>query len=69
MIHRAFDLFGAYTQAYLENGENKGFLRGDLDTREAALAVNAMLLEAAGASSPRRSGTKPGVSGSTPLSV
>lgn len=47
MIHRAFDLFGAYTQAYLENGKNKGFLRGDLETREAALAVNAMLLEAA----------------------
>ena len=47
MIHRAFDLFGAYTQAYLENGKNKGFLRADLETREAALAVNAMLLEAA----------------------
>jgi AcrR family transcriptional regulator len=47
MIHKAFDLFGAYTQSYLENGVNKGFLRNDLHTREAALAVNSMLLEAA----------------------
>ncbi len=47
MIHKAFDLFGAYTQAYLENGKGKGFLRPDLHTREAALAVNSMLLEAA----------------------
>jgi AcrR family transcriptional regulator len=47
MIHKAFELFGAYTQAYLENGVNKGFLRSDLHTREAALAVNSMLLEAA----------------------
>lgn len=47
MIHKAFDLFGAYTQSYLENGKDKGFLRSDLHTREAALAVNSMLLEAA----------------------
>jgi AcrR family transcriptional regulator len=47
MIHRAFDLFGAYTQAYLENGMRKGFLRKDIHPREAALAVNSMLLEAA----------------------
>jgi AcrR family transcriptional regulator len=47
MIHKAFDLFGAYTQSYLENGMSKGFLRPDIHTREAALAVNSMLLEAA----------------------
>ncbi len=47
MIHGAFDLFGEYTRAYLENGMAKGFLRGDLKPREAALAINAMLLEAA----------------------
>ena len=47
MIHGAFDVFGEYTRAYLENGKGKGFLRGDLETREAALAINAMLLEAA----------------------
>lgn len=47
MIHKAFDLFGAYTQAYLENGKSKGFLRQDIHTQEAALALNSMLLEAA----------------------
>jgi AcrR family transcriptional regulator len=47
MVHKAFELFGAYTQSYLENGKRRGFLRGDLHTREAALAVNSMLLEAA----------------------
>lgn len=47
MIHKAFDLFGEYTKAYLENGMRKGFLRGDIHAREAALAINSMLLEAA----------------------
>ncbi len=47
MIHKAFDLFGEYTRGYLENGVRKGFLRPDIRTRETALAVNSMLLEAA----------------------
>lgn len=47
MVHGTFDVFGEYTRAYLENGKARGFLRGDLETREAALAINAMLLEAA----------------------
>lgn len=47
MIQQAFDLFGEYTKAYLENGMSKGFLRLDLKPGETALAINAMLLEAA----------------------
>ncbi len=47
MMHKAFDLFGEHTRAYPENGMRKGFLRGDIHPREAALAINSMLLEAA----------------------
>jgi AcrR family transcriptional regulator len=43
----AFDLFAAYTQAYLKNGVEKGFLRQDINTWETALALNAILFEAA----------------------
>lgn len=38
-------LFGQMTQAYLENGVARGFLRKDLDTETTALAVNAMIFE------------------------
>jgi AcrR family transcriptional regulator len=38
-------LFGQMTQAYLENGVARGFLRADLDTETTALAVNAMIFE------------------------
>ena len=46
-VDAAFDLFAAYTQAYLKNGIEKGFLRRDVNTWETALAVNAVLFEAA----------------------
>lgn len=42
----AFDLFGAITEGYLQNGINKRFLRADLDVRITALALNALLFEA-----------------------
>lgn len=47
LIHRAFDMFGAFTELYFQNGLRKGFLREGLPTRETALAVNAMIFEAA----------------------
>lgn len=46
-IRRAIDLFGAFTQRYLDNGVRRGFLRADLDTEITALAINAMILEGA----------------------
>lgn len=46
-IHAAFDLFAAYTELYLKNGVEQGFLRPDIHTHEASLVINAMLFEAA----------------------
>ena len=46
LIHRAFDMFGVFTELYFQNGLRKGFLRPGLRTRETALAVNAMIFEA-----------------------
>ncbi len=46
-IQNAFDMFGIYTELYLKNGMDKGFIRDNLHTRETALAVNSMILEAA----------------------
>jgi len=46
-INAAFDLFAGYTELYLRNGIDRGFLRPDIHTREASLAINAMLFEAA----------------------
>ena len=37
--------FGAATQAYLDNGVGRGFLRPDLDTEVTALAINAIIFE------------------------
>jgi AcrR family transcriptional regulator len=37
--------FGTMTEAYLENGISKGFLRAGLDRRTTALAINAMAFE------------------------
>jgi len=45
-IRDIFDFFGRYTERYFLNGVRKGYLRGDLHTRETALAVNAALFEA-----------------------
>jgi len=46
-INAAFDLFAGYTELYLRNGIERGFLRSDIHTRETSLAINAMLFEAA----------------------
>lgn len=46
-INKAFEIFGAYTELYLKNGIERGFLRPDIHTHETALAINAMLFEAA----------------------
>ncbi len=46
-IGAAFNLFAAYTETYLKNGVEKGFLRNDMRTRESSIAINAMLFEAA----------------------
>lgn len=45
-IDAAFELFADYTEGYVKNGMEKGFLRPDLHAREAARAVNAMMFEA-----------------------
>lgn len=44
-IRGVMALFARFTQAYLANGKQKGFLRADLDTEVTALAVNAMIFE------------------------
>lgn len=46
-IESALSLFANYTESYLKNGVEKGFLRPDIHTWETALAINAMLFEAA----------------------
>jgi len=45
-IAEIFDLFGKYTERYLQNGIEKGYLRADMHVRETALAINAALFEA-----------------------
>lgn len=44
-LQTAVQLLGASTQAYLENGVKKGFLRKDLDCELTALAINAVIFE------------------------
>lgn len=44
-LRAAVALFGTMTQAYLDNGVARGFLKQDLDTETTALAVNAMIFE------------------------
>ena len=44
-ITNMMDIFGRYTELYLINGRDKGFLRADLDTRICALAINAVVFE------------------------
>jgi AcrR family transcriptional regulator len=46
-VQEIFDLFGRYTEMYLINGVEKGFLRKDLHIRETALGINSMIFEAA----------------------
>ncbi|MBC7230535.1 MAG: TetR/AcrR family transcriptional regulator [Actinobacteria bacterium] len=45
-IREVFDLFGSYTELYLKNGVEKGYLREGMHVKETALAVNAALFEA-----------------------
>ncbi len=44
-IQRVWELSGEVTETYLINGKSKGFLRADLDTSVAALAINALIFE------------------------
>lgn len=46
-ISAAFDLFASYTELYLKTGIKRGFLKPHTHIHEAALAINAMLFEAA----------------------
>lgn len=44
-LQAAVSFFGVSTQAYLDNGVARGFLRGGLDTEITALAINSMIFE------------------------
>lgn len=46
-IHEMMDVFARFTENYLINGRDKGFLRQDLDTKKTAVAINAFIFEAA----------------------
>ena len=46
-IRQAFAVAGQIGQLYIANGVRKGFLRPGLNAEKAALAINAMILEAA----------------------
>ena len=46
-LRNAYDLFAEYTEAYLRNGVEKGFLRADLDVWTAARVINGMIFEGA----------------------
>jgi AcrR family transcriptional regulator len=44
-LQAAVTFFGLSTQAYLDNGVARGFLRATLDTEITALAINSMIFE------------------------
>lgn len=44
-VREVMELFARYTEAYLDNGKRKGFLRADLDAPTTARAINAMIFE------------------------
>lgn len=44
-LQAAVTFFGSSTQAYLDNGVGRGFLRPSLDTEITALAINSMIFE------------------------
>jgi AcrR family transcriptional regulator len=46
-INEFFELMASYTEMYLRNGIEKGFLNPEIHTRETAYAINGMLFEAA----------------------
>jgi AcrR family transcriptional regulator len=45
-IDQAWEMFDRFTERYLINGIEKGFLRDDLDTRTVSKALNAMIFGA-----------------------
>lgn len=47
LVEQAMDTFAVMTEAYLKNGQARGYLRKNLDTEVAARAINAMILEGA----------------------
>ncbi len=46
-VSAAFDVIALYTESYLRHGVRKGFLKADLNVRQAAVLVNAIILEIA----------------------
>lgn len=44
-LDEAYEVFASMTEAYLRNGQAKGFLREGLDTQTTARAINAMIFE------------------------
>lgn len=44
-LQAAVTFFGISTQAYLDNGVSRGFLRANLDTETTALLINSMIFE------------------------
>jgi AcrR family transcriptional regulator len=44
-IQRMWEVAGTFTEAYLNNGQKKGFLRETLDVSVTALAINALIFE------------------------
>lgn len=46
-INEFFELMASYTEMYLKNGIEKGFLNPEMHTRETAYAINGMLFEGA----------------------
>lgn len=44
-IMGAMDLFARFTEQYMKNGVEKGFLRAELDTEIAARGINAVIFE------------------------
>lgn len=46
-INDALALFASYTEEYLKNGIERGFIKPHIRTRETSFAINGMVLEAA----------------------
>ncbi|HEY2748558.1 MAG TPA: TetR/AcrR family transcriptional regulator [Polyangia bacterium] len=45
-LDELFELFAGFTEGYLANGKDRGYLRADLDVTVTARLVNAMIMEA-----------------------
>jgi AcrR family transcriptional regulator len=46
-VDQAFEAFAEITESYLKNGKKRGYFRKDFNTKIAARAINAMILEGA----------------------